>query len=501
MSIEIPNFTEEDIKRLSDKDKMVLIRAIEERDNRINNRAIYYKWFNKDSQFPIDKYPKHKDFFKAGLDTKQRMFIAANRVGKTYGAGFEIVCHALMWYPEWWQGRRVEMKQHEIQRIWIGADTNQNSRDVIQEKLLGSTNLNTYGTGLIPRDSIKNITSKTGVNGLADTITVRRSDGGITEIILKSYQQGREPWQGTQVNIIWLDEEPPHDIYQECVMRLLTGNGFMLLTFTPLNGLTKLITEYQENCEKNPKDFKKFNISVYDAAHISKEEIEKALPSIPEWQRNARLFGIPSLGSGAIYRFKESEVFIDPIPLPSHWKKCYAMDIGWNTTAILFAAVNPDNNNIYVYDEIYVNEKQPFEYARMVKDRGEWIPGVVDPSSNQSNQKDGTKILNILKGEGLDLGFPDKAVETGLFKTFEALNTGRLKIFNTCVNTIKEYRIYRRDEKGNIIKEKDHAMDAMRYLIMGGVARAKSYDDYKREIELRQQNSFMFYGGHQSFLG
>jgi hypothetical protein len=36
-------------------------------------------------------------------------------------------------------------------------------------------------------------------------------------------------------------------------------------------------------------------------------------------------------------------------------------------------------------------------------------------------------------------------------------------------NWLSEFRIYRRDEKGRIIKQNDHLMDTTRYLIMSGV--------------------------------
>jgi hypothetical protein len=49
--------------------------------------------------------------------------------------------------------------------------------------------------------------------------------------------------------------------------------------------------------------------------------------------------------------------------------------------------------------------------------------------------------------------------------------TGRLKIFKSLSNLRDEFRIYRRDEKGKIEKEDDHAMDAMRYLVMSGLER------------------------------
>ena len=70
----------------------------------------------------------------------------------------------------------------------------------------------------------------------------------------------------------------------------------------------------------------------------------------------------------------------------------------------------------------------------------------------------------------------DNSVEAGILKVWEYLSTGRLKIFSNCVNLVKELRIYRRDEKGRIVKANDHLCDCLRYLTLSGltVARVKS---------------------------
>ena len=60
-----------------------------------------------------------------------------------------------------------------------------------------------------------------------------------------------------------------------------------------------------------------------------------------------------------------------------------------------------------------------------------------------------------------------------MFAVWERLSTGRLKIFTTCMRFWSEYRLYRRDQRGKIVKANDHLMDAMRYLILSGLDRAR----------------------------
>jgi len=62
---------------------------------------------------------------------------------------------------------------------------------------------------------------------------VKHASGGTSELILKSYDQGREAFQGTNRDLVWLDEEAERAIYVECLLRTMTTNGIILLTFPP----------------------------------------------------------------------------------------------------------------------------------------------------------------------------------------------------------------------------------------------------------------------------
>ena len=75
-------------------------------------------------------------------------------------------------------------------------------------------------------------------------MSVAHISGGNSLLSLKSYDQRREAFQGTEQDIIWLDEEPPIDIYTECLIRTMTTNGLLILTFTPLEGLSEVVLNY-----------------------------------------------------------------------------------------------------------------------------------------------------------------------------------------------------------------------------------------------------------------
>jgi hypothetical protein len=100
--------------------------------------------------------------------------------------------------------------------------------------------------------------------------------------------------------------------------------------------------------------------------------------------------------------------------------------------------------------------------------RGVWIPGVIDPAARGRSQVDGTRLIEQYSELGLLLAPAENAVEAGLYAVWERLSDGRLFVFSSLQNWLSEFRIYRRDEKGKIVKQNDHLMDATRYLVMSG---------------------------------
>ena len=171
----------------------------------------------------------------------------------------------------------------------------------------------------------------------------------------------------------------------------------------------------------------------------------------------------------------EADILCDPFPIPAHFKQLYGMDVGWNNTAAAWGAYDPDNDIIYMTSDYKKGQSEPAVHASAIRARGDWIPGAIDPASRGRAQHDGEQLINLYRAQGLKLQLADNAVEAGVFNVYERLSTGRLKIFRTCVDTLVEYRLYRRDEKGKIVKQNDHIMDALRYMVMsiihGGIVK------------------------------
>tara|TARA_R110000868_G_scaffold411691_2_gene707564 strand:- start:3911 stop:5392 length:1482 start_codon:yes stop_codon:yes gene_type:complete len=425
--------------------------------------------FPDDGIYAREFYPKHLEFLKAGAKFNQRAIIAANRTGKTLMGAYEMTLHLTGLYPHWWEGKRF----HKAIEGWAASISNTVTKDVMQKELVGS--IGDIGSGMIPKELIGRIPKKSGVTDALETVYVKHVSGGWSELTFKSYEQGRDSFQGTKKQVIWLDEEPRDiGIYSECLTRTMDkfDPGMIYCTFTPLKGLSDIVQSFLIGGRfpkggVNPENPHKFVINVEwdDVPHLSTEQKEAILASYSKHEKAARSQGIPSLGSGAIYPFLERDITCPPQEIPVWWSRAYGLDVGWNKTAAVWAAKDPDTGIIYLYSEHYLGECSPAIHASAIKARGDWIEGAIDPASHGSQQGSGEQLYDLYEAEGLLISNATNDILPGILKVYQMLEAGQLKIFSTLENLLMEYRVYQRDEKGQVVKKRDHLMDAMRYVI------------------------------------
>lgn len=448
-----------------------------------------HKWFDPNGPYPIDSLPKHKAFFEAGADYPERLFMAGNRVGKSLAGAFELACHLTGEYPDWWRGHRFD---GPIDAWAIGKDARA-VRDTAQRELLGQTG--EWGTGMIPAHRLGKFWALQGTPQAVDMIKIRHKSGKWSSLGFKNYQQDIGSFMGTTRHVAWLDEECPLEIYNECNVRTATVNGIMLVTFTPLDGLTPMVVNFcrradfligakpvvaidvdgeegEEDGEylvgrSTPKAVVQAGWN--DAPWLSESMKSRLLEDTPEFLRKARMEGLPAMGSGCVYPVNIEDVTIDAIKIPDSWPRMFALDVGWNRTAVLWGALDPVTDTLYIYDEHYLGQEIPAVHAYAIKSRGEWIQGVFDPAARGRSPNDGRKLIQTYKDQGIPLFPADNAVDAGIQNVTQRLVAGKLKVFKHLVNFQKEYLLYRRDKNGKIVKENDHLMDALRYIVMNMV--------------------------------
>lgn len=422
-------------------------------------------------------YPKQLEFHAHGINKRERLLRAGNQEGKTFSAGHEVAMHATGLYPDDWPGRRFIT---EAPVIWAGSDTGETTRDNVQRQLIGITQ-EEWGTGCIPKKYLGDYGKARGVDDLLDWIHVFHTPTqSWTFLKFKYYAQGRQKWQGMPCHLIWADEEPPIDIYTEALARITARSGMIMLTCTPLLGMSEVMRRFMMEESNERSDT---NMTIDDAEHIPVEERAKIVAGYPPHEREARAKGIPMLGSGRIYPVPEEVFSIESRKIPSDWLELCAMDFGpWDhPTAAVRGAYDPENDCAYITNTYRRSECIIPVHAQSLLTWGKQLPWAWPADMNKVNPDNGIQYAVQYRNLGLNMlgdfaQWPETrvkhenlsskvAVEPGLSEILERLETGRLKVFSHLNDWFEEFRLYHRED-GKVVKEFDDLMDATRYFIM-----------------------------------
>lgn len=418
-------------------------------------------------------YTKQADFHAAGVSKRERANLAGNQLGKSFGGAAELSYHLTGNYPDWWKGRRFDRPV----RAWAGSDTAETTRDNPQRLLLGLEP--DFGTAAIPREAIDftSMTRRRGVAGAIDRVRIKHASGGWSWLQFKSYDQGRAKWAGETLEVVWFDEEPPEEVYNEGLARTNATKGLVYLTATPLLGMSNVVRRFYP--EPDTPDRHLTMMTIDDAEHYTPEERAKIIASYAAHERDARASGIPMMGSGRIFPLAEELIRVQAFVIPREWPQLGALDFGWDHP---FAAVNlaydKDADAVYVTRAHRVREQTPVLHAAALKPWGEWLPWAWPHDGLQHSKDSGKPLAEQYRAQGLKLltehaRYPDNAdgspgtngVEAGLFDMLDRMQTGRLKVFDHLHGWFEEYRQYHRKD-GQVVKVNDDLLSATRYGIM-----------------------------------
>lgn len=445
-----------DVSKLTDAEKKQLLEALEKRDRyKRENRLLMYK-----------PYPKQQMFHHAGgqVGARERLLVAGNQLGKTLAGSFEAAMHLTGKYPDWWDGVRF----NAATAGWAASVTSQSTRDTVQRMLLGRPG--EWGTGAIPAIDIIDIKRSQAVADSVDTVTVKHISGGISRLTIKTYDQGRERWQGETLNFVWFDEEPPMAIYSEGLTRTNATHGIVWMTFTPLLGMSDTVKRFL--IDKSPGTHVT-SMTIEDAEHYTPAERAAIIASYPAHEREARANGVPTLGSGRIFPIAEEDIRETAIPLPKHWPRICGIDFGWDhPTAAVWLAWDRDTDTVHVYDCYRKREATPLQHALVINAKGQWIPVAWPHDGLQHDKGSGEQLAQQYKKHGVNM-LADRAtfkdgsngVEAGLMDMLDRMQTGRLKVAKHLHDWFEEFRLYHRED-GKVVKQDDDLLSATRYAIM-----------------------------------
>lgn len=411
-------------------------------------------------------HQKQLDFHQC--PKKNRWVFGGNRTGKTECGAVEVVYMARGCHPF----RDIKGETSG----WVVSLSTQVQRDVAQAKILNYLN----------PDWIEDVVMTQGrkdnyKNGVIDYIIVKNIFGTTSKIGFKSCDQGREKFQGTSLDYVWFDEEPPYDIYQECRMRVLDRNGDIFATMTPLKGMTFVYDEIYMNRFNSDEIWYEF-IRWDDNPFISVEAKQAMRASMSADELRSRECGEFMDTGGRVYtEFDENIHVIEPFDVPYEWQDKLSIDPGLkNPLSCHWYAVDYDGN-VYVVAEHYEREKDIGYHSDMIHaisrelhwhtNSNGMIEALIDSAANQSTLASVRSVADLFYDHKILVNTNvNKDVFSGIqrVKSYlkNSLGETKLYIFNTCKNLIREIKAYRWGKGDSPVKVDDHSMDELRYYIM-----------------------------------
>ena len=408
------------------------------------------------------KHKKQIAFHKCKV--RNRWVFGGNRTGKTECGAAECVYMA--------RGVHPYRKNRDNVFGWVVSLSTQVQRDVAQDKILKYLN----------PDWIVSVTMLSGrkdslKDGVIDQIRIKNVFGGVSTIGFKSCDQGREKFQGSSLDFVWFDEEPPKDIYDECRMRVLDKKGDIFGTMTPLKGLTFIYDEIYLKAGVDKNVWCEF-ISWEDNPYLNKEEVKMLSATLSEKELNARKYGRFTSGSGPVYpEFDENVHVIEPFTVPYEWQDTLSIDPGLkNPLSCHWYAVDFDGN-VYVIEEHFAAGLSVEEHAEIIRQKSDkigWhrdmngkISALIDSAANQRTLASLKSVSELFFDYGINVNANvNKDLFSGINRVKSYFKNNKIFIFKNCVNLISELKTYWWGNGDAPVKKDDHALDELRYYVM-----------------------------------
>lgn len=384
-----------------------------------------------------------------------RVLRAGRRFGKTFLAVEEI------------KGKAISRNA----RIAYFATTYQQARDIIWNLLLKEL------SGCIQK-----------VNESRLEIVTHNLELGSSVIQLKGWESV-ETTRGQAFNFIVLDEV--------ATMRNFwtAWNDILRPTLTDTQGEAMFIStpkgfnHFYDLCNKEllEPEFKSFHFTSYDNPHINREELESAKKTLPRESFEQEYMASFQKMQGLVYkefnRQKHLYEILPDIPL----RKIAGVDFGFqNPCAVLH--IYTDGERYYVHDEFYKRERTDDQIAEYVAacNFSEVYPDPESPTAIEQLRRANVNVREVIKGKD--------SVRAGIQKVRELFLAGKIKINRQCINLISELEMYAYEDATDKnhtekpIKANDHALDALRYVIMMANS-TKSNLSFRENIHINFINS------------
>jgi phage terminase large subunit-like protein len=292
-----------------------------------------------------------------------------------------------------------------------------------------------------------------------------------------TFEQTLDKFGGAALHRCHHDEEPPEDIRQECLMRLIDFDGDELFTMTPLMGMTWMFDAIYGRRHTDP-DIKVVLADIDDNPHLSDAAKERALKDLTDEERQARKEGRMVHFEGMVYPgFDKAKVLRPERGLVQELDVIVGIDPGIREAGVVWVGFDGENNAI-IFDELSPHDQTVPEIAadiRRINAKwglvGDKVPRyVIDPAARQRTLTTAVSVETFYHNEDIYPGHGQNDVEAGITDIRRRIKDNSLQVSQDCGGVLWEAERYRQqmreDGKYDVVKEKDHKMDAARYALM-----------------------------------
>jgi len=337
--------------------------------------------------------------------------------------------------------------------------------------------------------------------------TLETNEGNIC--YFRSYAQGRESFQGLDIDFGWLDEECTYTLFTEVLSRTADRNGVLLLTFTSLMGFTQLVNFLYES--DNPL-IETTTLSILDNPFISEQAKNDIISTWDSDELTMRRDGKPHIKSGLVYKEYDSNIhLIDSFDYikwvkrePQRFELHEGIDPHTRTPHHWLRFLYDKKNDIlYVVDEL----KAPYEsmliedYARLIKakrqgyyplytqiDTSSQTPDVIHKVHSNTGEymedihtirtqfeKNGISTILCTKDNNIGINAVKSRLKVVKTKDGQVKRNPKLYIFNTLSGIRYELKRYswdsyasdmiaeKKEKINRVLKKDDHFLDILKY--------------------------------------